>query len=107
MNRSLTVLALDSQLRICRSFRGKNPLAFLEAGTDHTARQNIMHPEHYVTNGGNDYQGMARRYVVATCDEIDEAFEANPTYVSGRGGPSSRSLHLRAGASSLPTPDLE
>jgi hypothetical protein len=82
-----------------RSFRGKDPFAFLAGVTDGAARQIVLHPEHYVTDGGAGYQGMVRRYLLATCDEIDEMFEVNSTYVSERGGASSRSLNLRAGAS--------
>jgi hypothetical protein len=89
-----------------RSFRGKDPFAFLAAATDGIAGQIVMHPENYITNGGIGYQGMVRRHLVATCDKIDETFEVNSTYVSERGGASSRSLNLRAGASPLATPNL-
>jgi hypothetical protein len=86
-----------------RSFSGKDPFAFLAAATDGKARQIVLHPEHYVTDGGAGYQGMLRRYLLATCDEIDEMFEVNSTYVTERGGASSRSLNLRPSPSPPPT----
>ena len=84
-----------------RSFRGKDPFAFLAATTtDDAARQIVLHPEHYLTDGGGTgYQAMLRRYLMAVCDEIDESFEVNSTYVSERGGVSSTSLIFRTTAS--------
>jgi hypothetical protein len=78
-----------------RSFRGKDPLAFLAAATDGAARQIVLHPEHYLTDGtGPGYQGMVRRHLLATCDEVDETFQVNSTYVSELSGRSSASLNL-------------
>jgi len=78
-----------------RSFRGKDPFAFLAAATDGAARQIVLHPEHYLTDGaGPGYPGMVRRHLLAACDEIDETFAVNSTYVSERRGRSSASLNL-------------
>jgi hypothetical protein len=79
-----------------RSFRVMDPFAFLAAATDGTARRIIMRPEHYVTDGGTGYQGMVRRYLLATCDEIDETFGVNSTHAAVRRRGRSTSVRAQA-----------